>query len=101
MRKRNIKVNVFLNEKEKQMLMKKSNRVKLSQSDYIRNLIEQSSDLQLNKDEVNDIVILLSKIIDNLSFLKRQMDFLRYSDYSNVITNQINHINKIVSQIKK
>ncbi len=39
MRKRNIKVNVFLNESEKKMLEEKSNKARLSQSDFIRNLI--------------------------------------------------------------
>ena len=39
MRKRNIKVNVFLNEEEKKMLKVKSNKARLSQSDFIRNLI--------------------------------------------------------------
>ena len=39
MRKRNIKINVFLNEDEKRMLVEKSNKARLSQSDFIRKLI--------------------------------------------------------------
>lgn len=39
MRKRNIKINVYLNEVEKKMLIEKSSKVKLSQSDFIRKLI--------------------------------------------------------------
>ena len=40
MRARNIKINVYLNEEEKKMLEEKSTKTKLSQSDFIRNLIE-------------------------------------------------------------
>ena len=43
MRKRNIKINVFLNEYEKKMLEEKSNKARLSQSDFIRNLIRDYS----------------------------------------------------------
>lgn len=39
MRTRNIKINVFLNEDEKELLMDKSKKAQLSQSDFIRNLI--------------------------------------------------------------
>lgn len=41
MRTRNIKINVYLNEDEKKMLEEKSNRVELSQSDFIRILISK------------------------------------------------------------
>ena len=34
MRKRNIKINVFLNEDEKRMLVEKSNKARLSQFDF-------------------------------------------------------------------
>ena len=39
MRTRNIKLNVFLNEEEQKILKEKSNKARLSQSDFIRNLI--------------------------------------------------------------
>lgn len=101
MRKRNIKVNVFLNEEEKKMLEEKSKNTKLSQSVFIRNLIKQYYATQPTKDELSAIKISLVKIIDNLSLLKRQMDFLRYSDYSNFISKQINQILDITSKISK
>lgn len=44
MRKRNIKVNVFLNDVEKKMLEEKSNKVKLWKSGFIRFLIRDYTD---------------------------------------------------------
>lgn len=100
MRTRNIKINVFLNDDEKKLLMDKSKKAKLSQSDFIRSLIKRYYDLQPTQDDVNNVITSLSTIIDNLALLKRQMDFLRYSDYSNFIDKQIENINEIIIQIK-
>lgn len=101
MRIRNIKINIFLNEEEKQMLITKSKEAKLSQSDFIRNLIKQYYNLQPTKTEIEDITISLANIIDNLSLLKSQMDFLNFSDYSNFIVKQISNINNIINQFQK
>lgn len=101
MRKRNIKVNVFLNGEEKKMLEEKSKNTKLSQSNFIRTLIKRCYASPPTKDELSDIKISLAKIVDNLSLLKRQMDFLRYSDYSNLISKQINDIINITNKISK
>ena len=90
MRTRNIKINVFLNEEEKQLLREKSSFAKLSQSDFIRKLIYNYSARQMSDEEIYNIINSLANISDNLSSLKRQMDFLRYSNYSNFITEQIN-----------
>lgn len=99
MRTRNIKINVYLNEEEKEILLEKSKQAKLSQSDFIRNAIEKYYNSQPTKSELNNIITSLYTIIDSLSLLKRQMDFLRYSDYSNFITKQVNNINEIINLI--
>ena len=39
MRNRNIKLNVFLNEREHDLLIEKTNKARLTQSDFIRKLI--------------------------------------------------------------
>lgn len=99
MRKRNIKINIFLNEHEKQMLIEKSNKNKLSQSDFIRKLVnEYSNSKTINNND--EFVVSLSEIIDNLLVLKKQMDFLNYSDYSNFINKQIHNINNIIKKLQ-
>lgn len=100
MRKRNIKINVFLNENEKQMLVEKSNKAKLSQSDFIRKLINDYTNDDVIKNNLEKKLQLL-KIVEDLSLLKKQMDFLNYSDYSNFITKQIRNINNIINQPQK
>ena len=100
MRKRNIKINVFLNEDEKQMLVEKSNKAKLSQSDFIRKLINDYTNDDVIKNNLEKKLQLL-KIVEDLSLLKKQMDFLKYSDYSNFITKQIRNINNIINQPQK
>lgn len=100
MRKRNIKINVFLNEDEKQMLVEKSNKAKLSQSDFIRKLINDYTNDDVIKNNLEEKLQLL-KIVEDLSLLKKQMDFLNYSDYSNFITKQIRNINNIINQPQK
>ena len=100
MRKRNIKINVFLDEEEKQMLVEKSNKAKLSQSDFIRKLINDYTNDDVIKNNLEKKLQLL-KIVEDLSLLKKQMDFLNYSDYSNFITKQIRNINNIINQPQK
>lgn len=74
MRTRNIKINVFLNEEEKQMLVKKSNIAKMSQSDFFRMLIQDYSvDRILNKDLV-EIVDNLNVVSNNLSKLSSELN---------------------------
>ena len=99
MRKRNIKINVFLNEDEKRMLVEKSNKAKLSQSDFIRKLINDYTNDDVIKNNLEKKLQLL-KIVEDLSLLKKQMDFLNYSDYSNFIAKQIRDINNIINRLK-
>ena len=97
MRKRNIKINVFLNEMEKNMLVEKSNKARLSQSDFIRKLINDYANDDVTKSNLKEKNVQLLKIVENLSLLKRQMDFLGYRDYSNLIIKQINEIKNILN----
>lgn len=74
MRKRNIKINVFLNEDEKQMLVEKSNKAKLSQSDFIRKLINDYTNDDVIKNNLEKKLQLL-KIVEDLSLLKKTNGF--------------------------
>lgn len=66
MRKRNIKINVFLNETEKKMLEEKSFKTKLSQSDFIRKLIDDFKINSLSNSDINYIAESLEKSIYEL-----------------------------------
>jgi len=99
MRTRNIKINVFLNEEEKQMLVKKSNIAKMSQSDFFRMLIQYYSvDRILNKDLV-EIVDNLNMVSNNLSKLSSELNRLYYCDYTRFLNEQIASISKAIQKI--
>lgn len=69
MRNRNIKINVFLNEEEKQLLLEKCNKARLSQSDFIRKLIvEQTINMETKYDFKNlkEQLLKLYNYLDNL-----------------------------------
>lgn len=100
MRTRNIKINVFLNEDEKELLMDKSKKAQLSQSDFIRNLIVGYYSYQLKESDAENFNAVLLRIVENLSILKHQMDFLRYSDYSNFISKQIEELDKLLNKFQ-
>ncbi len=74
MRTRNIKINVYLNEIEKKMLVEKSSKVKLSQSDLIRKLIADFKVNPLSNNDINYIVVSLQESINELLRLKK--DFI-------------------------
>ena len=67
MRKRNIKVNVFLNDVDKKMLEEKSNKARLSQSDFIRFLIRDYTDDKSLEVDISNIVNNIFNITDDLS----------------------------------
>ena len=74
MRKRNIKVNFYLNENEKNILNEKYKKAKLSQSDFLRYLIINYQNKNLSEDNIEDINNSLSKVINNLLVLKNRFD---------------------------
>lgn len=101
MRTRNIKINVFLNEEEKKMLVKKSNSAKLSQSDFFRMLIQDySADRVLNKD-LNEIYVTLNIVSNNLSKLSNELNRLCYYDFTRFLNEQISKIQKSINIIQK
>ena len=52
---RNIKLNVFLSEEEKELLKEKSNKARLSQFEYIRIFIEDYSYKSKSKVAINNM----------------------------------------------
>ena len=66
-----MKINVYLNEEEKKMLEEKSTKTKLSQSDFIRNLITDFKENSLSKQDINYIADSLQESITGLLKLKK------------------------------
>ncbi len=71
MRKRNIKINIFLNKIEKKMLIEKFNKTKLSQFDFIRKLINDYTKDDVIKNNLEEKLQLL-KIVGDLYLLKNR-----------------------------
>ena len=96
MRKRNIKINVFLNESEKKMLEEKSNKARLSQSDFIRNLIHNYTDDKSLEVDISNIVNNIFTITESLSKLKSKLHYLGYFHEEEYLQNQIENLNNLI-----
>ena len=98
MRKRNIKINVFLNEDEKQMLVEKSNKARLSQSDFIRNLIRDYTNHKPLEINIDNIVNNIFNITDDLSKLKSKLHYLGYFHEEEYLQNKIDNLNDLIKK---
>lgn len=76
MRTRNIKINVYLNEDEKKMLEEKSNKVGLTQSNFIRNLINKYTENIISHNDIEDILNEVSQISINLTQLAKHLHWV-------------------------
>lgn len=75
---RNIKLNVFLNEEEQKLLKEKSNKARLTQFDFIRNLITEYDNNYLSDIDINNIKNIFSSTINDLNKLRDTMYRLGY-----------------------
>ena len=98
MRTRNIKLNVFLNEREHNLLKQKSNKTRLTQSDFIRKLITDYS--FENKIDVNNMNATIKFSIENLTKLKIKMQRLAYYQIVEFIDNIIERLAALVNNDK-
>lgn len=101
MRKRNIKINVFLNEDEKKMLEDKSDKSKLSQSGFFRMLIQDYSENKVLNKDIDEAINSLSNISDNLSKFSHKLGRLCYYNFVEFLDEQIESINKVINTIQK
>lgn len=93
MRNRNIKLNIFLNEREHDLLIEKTNKVRLTQSAFIRKLINDyryESNLQI------DIDTTIKSVINDLSKINDYMHRWRYTEFENLLNRDINDLNKLI-----
>lgn len=111
MRIRNNKVNVFLSDDEKFILKRDSSKLKLSQSEYIRNLIigyeikipEVKEEQKTKKDEyiIENIVKALDENIECLTKVKDRFRYLGYLNDEQAIGTKIEYLKLQNSTLKK
>lgn len=101
MRTRNIKINVYLNENEKKILEEKSSKMELSQSDFLRMLIQDYSEKKILDKDIDEFIVSLSNVYSNLSELSNKLNRLCYYDFVDFLNEQIFNIKNAINQIKK
>lgn len=101
MRRRNIKINVYLNEVEKNRLEEKSSKLKLSQSDFIRNLIDDFNEDSLSNSDISHIVDSLLESTNDLLKLKKKLHYLGYFEDEEFLQNKITNFNYWLGKIKR
>ncbi len=94
-RVRNIKLNVFLNEEEQKLLKEKSNKARLTQSDFIRNLINEYDDNNLSNFDIENINHVISSTINDLNKLRDTMYRLGYYQLVEFLDSIIGELYKI------
>lgn len=95
MRNRNIKLNVFLNEREHDLLIEKTNKVRLTQSDFIRKLI---NDYKYESNPQVDIDITIKSVINDLSKINEYMYRWGYTEFEKLLNKDINDLNKLINE---
>ena len=111
MRIRNNKVNVFLSDDEKFILKRDSSKLKLSQSEYIRNLIigyeikipEVKEEQKTKKDEyvIENIFKVLEENIECLIKVKNKFHYLEYFEDERAIGTKIEYLKLQNTTLKK
>lgn len=101
MRTRNVKINVYLNEIEKRMLEEKSIKIKLSQSDFIRKLIDDFKLNSLSNSDINYIADSLQESINELLKLKKRLHNFGYFEDEEFLKNKMVDFDFWISKLKK
>lgn len=101
MRMRNIKINVYLNETEKKMLEEKSSKTKLSQSDFIRKLIDDFKINSLSNNDINYIAESLEESINELLKLQKRLHNFGYFEDEEFLKNKMIDFDFWINRLKK
>ena len=96
-RVRNIKLNVFLNEEEQKILKEKSNKARLTQSDFIRNLITEYDNNNLSNVDIENMKNVILSTINDLNKLRDTMYRLGYYQLVEFIDKIVEKLSKICS----
>ena len=112
MRKRNIKINVFLNDKEKEILKLNAKKLRLSQSEYIRNLImndgkenyqstNQNSSSKQGIIDINNVIKILDENIECLVKVRNKFHYLGYFEDERLIGIKIEVLKVLHNNVRK
>lgn len=111
MRKRNNKINIFLNDEENEVLKLNTKKLKISQSEYIRNLILKNEfNTPILKEENNqkrdnyiieNVIKALDENIEYLIKVKNKFHYLGYSQDEELIQTKIEFLKTLNNSIKK
>ena len=96
MRNRNIKLNVFLSEREHDLLKEKTRKARLTQSDFIRKLINDYTYESKSKIDYKTINTIVKSSIKDLTEVNDYMHRLRYEKIIIVLDKVINNLNKLI-----
>ena len=96
MRNRNKKLNVFLNQREHDLLIEKTNKVRLTQSDFIRKLINDYKYESNHQIDIETIKTIVKSSIKDLTEVNDYMHRLRYEKIIIILDKVINDLNKLV-----
>ena len=94
MRKRNIKINVFINEEEQIRFKDKVKKLGLSQSAYIRKIINEDIDNVIYKDEI-------TPILEQIKALNNDLVRARNFMIMNRIYNGKELLEKVLTEIRR
>mgnify|MGYP000663818826 FL=1 len=78
------------------MLEVKSNKARLSQSDFIRNLIRDYTNDKPLEINIDNIVNNIFNITDDLSKLKSKLHYLGYFHEEEYLQNKIDNLNDLI-----
>ena len=78
------------------MLEEKSNKARLSQSDFIRNLIRDYTNDKPLEINIDNIVNNIFNITDDLSKLKSKLHYLGYFHEEEYLQNKIDNLNDLI-----
>lgn len=82
--------------KKKKLLEVKSNKARLSQSDFIRNLIRDYTNDKPLEINIDNIVNNIFNITDDLSKLKSKLHYLGYFHEEEYLQNKIDNLNDLI-----
>ena len=101
MRKRNCKINVYLNENENKILKEKSNKIKLSQSEFIRHLIFDYSENNLSNEDIENISKNILEGVNDLVKLKNRLNHFGFVQDEEFLNSKMNELNKWINKLKR
>lgn len=101
MRTRNIKLNIYLSEDEKEMLDKKAEKVELNYSQLIRSLIQDFHPKESPPEEFYTALARLRKIGNVINQIAYQMHCTGYIRDFDILMSSVKRLNDMITEIRE